>query len=223
LLKQAAELSDMITQLDFSGRPLLRSQTAHWSQSRSFLIALLVHTIVIGLLIRAQRTHMLHLGSGPSSGGIGAFITTGAPAGASAAQPVAKKAPAPVKAAKKVLPATEPTTQMAGSSDVAGAGAGQAGGGAGSGPVRLGAGGQGLSLLKRVEPAYPPAMQAARVQGTVVLDAVIHRDGTVGDIKVLRSAGPHFERAAIDAVKQWLYAPIPYEGILTVTVNFTLR
>jgi protein TonB len=89
--------------------------------------------------------------------------------------------------------------------------------------VRLGGGGQGLSLLKRVEPPYPPAMQAARVQGTVVLDAVIHRDGTVGDIKVLKSSGPHFERAAIDAVKQWRYAPIPYEGILTVTVNFTLR
>jgi protein TonB len=89
--------------------------------------------------------------------------------------------------------------------------------------VRLGSGGQGLALLKRIEPAYPPAMQAARVEGMVVLDAVIHRDGSVGDIKVLKSSGPHFERAAIDAVKQWLYAPIPYEGILTVTVNFTLR
>ena len=96
------------------------------------------------------------------------------------------------------------------------------GSGAGSGPVRLG-GGQGLALLKRVEPIYPPAMQSARVAGMVVLDAVIHRDGTVGDIKVLKASGPFFEKAAIDAVKQWLYAPIPYEGVLTVTVNFTLK
>jgi TonB family protein len=214
----------MITQLDFSGRPVARGNTTHWSQSRSLLIALIVHTIVIGLLIRAQRTHVLHLGSGPSSGGIGAFITQGTPVGtAGTAQTVAKKAPAPVKAAKKPLASTEPTTQMAGSASAAGAGAGQAGGGVGTGPVRLGSGGQGLALLKRIEPAYPPAMQAARVEGMVVLDAVIHRDGSVGDIKVLKSSGPHFERAAIDAVKQWLYAPIPYEGILTVTVNFTLR
>jgi TonB family protein len=66
-------------------------------------------------------------------------------------------------------------------------------------------------------------MQSARVEGMVVLDAVIHRDGTVGDIKVLKSSGPFFERSAIEAVKQWRYAPIPYEGILTVNVNFTLK
>jgi TonB family protein len=128
-----------------------------------------------------------------------------------------------VKAAKKPLPATEPATTMAGSANDAAVGAGQVGGGAGTGPVRLGTGGQGLALLKRVEPAYPPAMQSARVEGMVVLDAVIHRDGTVGDIKVLKSSGPFFERSAIEAVKQWRYAPIPYEGILTVNVNFTLK
>jgi TonB family protein len=212
----------MITQLDFSDRPVALNNPVHWSKSRAFLIALIVHTIVVGLLIRAQRNHVLHLGSGPSSQGIGAFIITGGPVGTSAtSQPVEKKAAAPVKAAKKTLPSTEPMATMAGSANTAGAGAGQAGGVAG--PVRLGTGGEGLALLKRIQPTYPPAMQASRVEGTVVLDAVIHRDGTVGDIKVLKSSGPFFERSAIDAVKQWLYAPIPYEGILTVTVNFTLR
>jgi len=186
------------------------------------LIALAAHTIVIGLLIHAQRTHVLRLGTGPVSTGIGAFITSGAVGAAGAAQPVVKKTPAPVKAAKKVLPSSEPAATMAGSANDAAAGTGQVGAGAGTGPMRLG-GGQGLAILKRVEPSYPPAMQSARIQGTVVLDAVIHRDGTVGDIKVLKSSGAFFERAAIDAVKQWLYAPIPYEGVLTVTVNFTLR
>ena len=60
------------------------------------------------------------------------------------------------------------------------------------------------------------------MEGTVVLDAVIHRDGTVGEIKILKSSGPAFEESAIKAVSQWLYGPLPYEGILTVTVNFNL-
>jgi TonB family protein len=66
-------------------------------------------------------------------------------------------------------------------------------------------------------------MRTARLEGTVVLDAVIHRDGTIGDITVVKSSASAFERAAIDAVKQWRYTPLPYEGILTVTLNFTMR
>jgi protein TonB len=91
-----------------------------------------------------------------------------------------------------------------------------------TGPVRVGPG-QGPGLIKRVEPKYPSIAQAARMQGTVVLDAVIHKDGTVGDIKVLRSANQLFDQAAIDALKQWRYTPGPYDVILTVTVNFTMQ
>jgi TonB family protein len=65
-------------------------------------------------------------------------------------------------------------------------------------------------------------MERARMQGVVVLDAVIHRDGSVGEIKVLQSSAPAFEQSAIAAVSQWRYTQIPYEGILTVRVNFTL-
>jgi TonB family protein len=90
-----------------------------------------------------------------------------------------------------------------------------------AGPVRLGAG-ENLRLLKKVVPAYPPMMQSARIEGVVVLDAVIHRDGTIGDITVIRSSHQAFEGAAIEAVKQWLYTPLPYEGIVTVTLNFTV-
>jgi len=86
-------------------------------------------------------------------------------------------------------------------------------------PVRLRTN---LGLIKKVNPVFPPSMEVARAEGTVVLDAVIHRDGTVGDIKTLKPSAHAFEQAAIDAVRQWRYTPLPYEGIVTVTVHFTL-
>jgi protein TonB len=91
-----------------------------------------------------------------------------------------------------------------------------------TGPVRVSPG-QGPGLIKRVEPKYPPIAQAARMQGTVILDAVIHEDGTVGEITVLRSANQVFDQAAIEALKQWRYTPGPQDVILTVTVNFRLQ
>ena len=87
--------------------------------------------------------------------------------------------------------------------------------------MRIGSAGT-LTLLKKVSPIYPPVMQSARIPGVVVLDAIIHSDGTIGDITVLQSTNIAFTRAAIEAVKKWRYTPLPYEGIVTVTVNFTL-
>ena len=91
-----------------------------------------------------------------------------------------------------------------------------------TGPVRVSPG-HGPGLIKRVEPKYPPIAQTARMEGTVVLDAVIHKDGTVGEIKILKSGNQLFDQAAIDALKQWRYTPSPYDVILTVTVNFRLQ
>ena len=91
-----------------------------------------------------------------------------------------------------------------------------------TGPVRV-APGQGPGLIKRVEPKYPPIAQTARMQGTVVLDAIIHKDGSVGEIKILKSGGDLFDQTAIDALKQWRYTTSPYDVILTVTVNFKLQ
>jgi TonB family protein len=76
--------------------------------------------------------------------------------------------------------------------------------------------------VKKVIPVYPPLMQSARIPGQVVLDAIIHSDGTIGDVTVLRSTNPSFAQAAIAAVKQWRYTEIGFEAIVTVTVNFTL-
>ncbi len=69
--------------------------------------------------------------------------------------------------------------------------------------------------------------QSARVQGIVILEAVIGPTGRVTEVKVLRSV-PLLDEAAITAVKQWVYTPtllngVPVPVIMTVTVNFTLQ
>lgn len=90
------------------------------------------------------------------------------------------------------------------------------------GPIRVSPG-QGPGLIKKVEPRYPPIAQAARLDGTVVVDAVIRKDGTVSDVKVLSSTNKMFDQACIDAVRQWRFTPGPQDVILTVNVNFKLR
>jgi TonB family protein len=90
------------------------------------------------------------------------------------------------------------------------------------GPVRV-ATGQGPGLIKRVEPVYPPVARAARIEGTVVLDAVILKDGSVSDITVLRSASAILERSAIDALKQWRFTEGDRDVIMTLTVHFILK
>jgi len=84
---------------------------------------------------------------------------------------------------------------------------------------------QGL-LIRQVKPQYPPLARQARVQGTVVLQAVIGKDGTVQDLRVV-SGHPLLIGAAVAAVKQWLYRPYYLNGEpVTVdtqmNVNFTL-
>jgi len=82
-------------------------------------------------------------------------------------------------------------------------------------------------LLYRVEPAYPPLAKQARVQGTVVLTAIIDKAGNVQHLQVV-SGHPLLAPAAIEAVKQWRYKPFllngqPVEVETTVTVNFNMR
>ena len=90
------------------------------------------------------------------------------------------------------------------------------------GPIRVSAG-QGPGLIKKVEPRYPPIAQTARIEGDVVVDAVIRGDGTVSDVTVLRSTNKLFEPACIEAVREWRFTPGPRDVVLTVTVHFTLR
>jgi len=81
--------------------------------------------------------------------------------------------------------------------------------------------------VRHVAPVYPTIAQSARVQGTVILQAIIAPDGKVQDVKVLHSI-PLLDQAAIDAVRQWQYSAtllndVPVAVIMTVTVTFTLN
>jgi periplasmic protein TonB len=93
-------------------------------------------------------------------------------------------------------------------------------------PVRTGGRIQEPALVKRVPPVYPPIAVSAKLQGVVILEATVGRDGRVENIEVLRSV-PLLDRAAIEAVRQWVYEPLLLNGqaerfILTVTVSFSL-
>ena len=78
-----------------------------------------------------------------------------------------------------------------------------------------------------VAPVYPPLARLSRVQGVVILDAVIAEDGSVRDVRVLRSI-PLLDAAAMEAVLQWHFTPTLLNGepvpvVITVTVAFRLR
>jgi protein TonB len=81
-------------------------------------------------------------------------------------------------------------------------------------------------LMKKVQPNYPPLARSARIQGQVVLQAVIGKDGTIQNLRAI-SGHPMLTPAAIDAVRQWRYKPYflngePVEVDTQITVNFTL-
>jgi periplasmic protein TonB len=81
-------------------------------------------------------------------------------------------------------------------------------------------------LVRKVAPAYPPLARSARIQGTVVLQAEISKDGTIQNLQLI-SGHPMLAPAAIEAVKQWRYKPYLLNGEpvaveTQVVVNFSL-
>jgi protein TonB len=81
-------------------------------------------------------------------------------------------------------------------------------------------------LIRRVQPVYPEAAKAMRVQGAVVLQAIISKEGRIEHLQAIRG---HFllVQAALDAVRQWRYRPYVLNGEAVevetqVTVNFVL-
>ena len=96
------------------------------------------------------------------------------------------------------------------------------------GPQRISSGVQAAKLIKKPQPVYPPIAKSARIQGTVVLQAYIGKDGTIQNLKMVSSASPLLVQSAMDAVKQWVYQPTllngePVDVITEITVNFTLQ
>ena len=161
------------------------------------VIAGVLHLMLLGSLIVVKTKPVRVNPEGSPSGGIAAYVSGpvgGTPAPASRAEP--KKTALKTEAAKNA-PKDDASDAGTAVGTASAGGAGQTGGG----PVRLGSGGN-ITLLKKVQPVYPAAFQSARLPGQVMLDAVIHADGTIGDITVLRSTNDAFARSAIDAVKQ---------------------
>jgi periplasmic protein TonB len=92
--------------------------------------------------------------------------------------------------------------------------------------VRVSAGVQQGNLINQIKPAYPAIAKSARIQGAVVLQAEISKQGTIEHLQVI-SGHPMLVQSAVEAVKQWRYKPyllngepVPVET--TITVNFTL-
>ena len=94
-------------------------------------------------------------------------------------------------------------------------------------PIRVGGNIQPPTKVRDVAPIYPPIAQSARVQGIVIIEAIIGADGRVQNANVLRGI-PLLNPAALTAVQQWEFTPtllngVPVPVIMTVTVNFTLQ
>ncbi len=91
-------------------------------------------------------------------------------------------------------------------------------------PLRISALSEG-NLIRKVQP-YPALARSARIQGAVVLQAVISKQGSIENLKVL-AGHPMLTQAAIEAVSQWRYRPYilnnePVEVETQITVNFSL-
>ncbi len=102
------------------------------------------------------------------------------------------------------------------------------GGGTGGGPYRPGSGIEPPRLLREVKPDYTEEARRAGVTGEVLLEIVVRRDGTVGDVRVLRGLGRGLDGRAVDAVRQWRFSPArrqqaPVDVMVEVAVEFRLR
>jgi protein TonB len=96
-----------------------------------------------------------------------------------------------------------------------------------TGPVRVALLPEPPRKIADARPIYPEIARMNRVEGTVVLEAVLDPTGRVTQLRVVRSI-PLLDQAAVDAVKQWRYTPSTYGGkpvsvLMTVTIRFTLN
>lgn len=92
--------------------------------------------------------------------------------------------------------------------------------------VRIGGDVKPPKKIKHVSPVYPPDAKEAGIEGIVILEAVIDKEGKVARADIVRSI-PELDQAALDAVLQWEFEPTYIKGKavavrMTVTINFTL-
>jgi TonB family protein len=84
------------------------------------------------------------------------------------------------------------------------------------------------TVLSRVEPQYTGQARDAHFQGTVVLEALIRKDGSVDILRVVQSAGYGLDESATEALKQWVFRPgmksgEPVDVAINIEVNFNLK
>lgn len=97
-----------------------------------------------------------------------------------------------------------------------------------AGPMRVGFGVTAPVVIQRVSPVYPRAAIAAKLNGAVTVEAIIDKSGRVREAHVIRSTSAIFDQAALDAVRQWVFAPGTYGGravdtIFQLNVSFQVR
>jgi periplasmic protein TonB len=116
-----------------------------------------------------------------------------------------------------------------GSGDGSGLGPGY-GGGFGGGAYRPGNGVTGPTVLQMVKPNYTADAMRAKIQGIVMLEAVVNEDGSVGAVRVTRSLDPTFglDKEAEKTVKKWIFRPgtrfgQPVPVLVEIELSFTLR
>ena len=102
------------------------------------------------------------------------------------------------------------------------------GGGMGGGPYRPGSGVLPPRLLREVKAAYTEEARVRNLAGEVVLEIVVRRDGSVGDVKLITGLPSGLNERAVAAVRQWRFAPAtrlgqPVDVIVEVAVEFKLR
>jgi periplasmic protein TonB len=104
------------------------------------------------------------------------------------------------------------------------------GGGTGGGAYRPGNGVETPRLLKEVKPQYTAQAMRAKIQGEVLLECIVQPDGSVGNVRVVRSLDSAFglDQEAIKAARQWRFAPGTKQGqpvpvLVTIAIAFTLR
>ena len=102
------------------------------------------------------------------------------------------------------------------------------GGGIGGGPYRPGSGVEAPRLLHEVKADYTEEARQRGLEGDVVLEIVVRRDGSVGGVKVLHGLGAGLNDRATQAVRQWRFAPAqhlgtPVDVVVEVAVEFKLR
>jgi protein TonB len=93
-------------------------------------------------------------------------------------------------------------------------------------PLRVGGQVKAPIVISRVDPQYPAIARENKIEGIVIVEAIVDREGRVRDVRVLKPLPFGLDQAAVDAVQQWIFKPATYQGqpvdvILNLTVSFS--